>query len=120
MHKMSLKLQSKNQVDSTDLESVLDASGLLNQQRDQAPETKKIESKRGRQVISQRTNSLLGVQIVSSGSYVPDNVVTNQDLQERFGFNNAREFWNVDMPHRKWPPVICATKRHRKRFVRHA
>ncbi|MDF1747199.1 MAG: ketoacyl-ACP synthase III, partial [Gimesia sp.] len=84
---MSLKLQSKNQVDSTDLESVLDASGVLNQQRDQIPETKKIESKRGRQVISQRTNSLLGVQIVSSGSYVPDNVVTNQDLQERFGFD---------------------------------
>ena len=32
MHKISLKYQSKNQVKSTDLESVLDASGLLNQQ----------------------------------------------------------------------------------------
>ncbi|MCA9017237.1 MAG: ketoacyl-ACP synthase III, partial [Planctomycetaceae bacterium] len=70
MHKISLKYQTKNQVKSTDLESVLDASGLLNQQIDLSPENKKIESKRGRQVISQRTNSLLGVQIVSSGSYV--------------------------------------------------
>jgi len=38
---------------------------------------------------SQRTQSLLGVQIIGTGSYVPDNVVTNADLQERFGFDPA-------------------------------
>ncbi len=34
---------------------------------------------------SQRTNSLLGVQILSTGSYVPDIVVTNGDMQARCG-----------------------------------
>src|SRR5262249_14659811 len=38
---------------------------------------------------SQRTQSLLGVQIVGTGSYVPDNIVTNADLQERYGFDPA-------------------------------
>ena len=36
---------------------------------------------------SRRTRSLLGVQIVGTGSYVPENVVTNQDLQSRYGFD---------------------------------
>ena len=34
---------------------------------------------------SQRTRSLLGVQIVSTGSYVPERVVTNDDLQLLYG-----------------------------------
>lgn len=29
----------------------------------------------------------MGVQIVGSGSYVPDNIVTNADLRERYGFD---------------------------------
>src|SRR3984885_7819659 len=33
------------------------------------------------------TRSLLGVQILSSGSYVPEQVVTNQDLRETHGFD---------------------------------
>jgi len=33
------------------------------------------------------TRSLLGVQILSSGSYVPERVVTNQDLRETHGFD---------------------------------
>ncbi len=37
--------------------------------------------------FSRRTRSLLGVQIVSCGSYVPDNVVTNDELATRFGFD---------------------------------
>lgn len=37
--------------------------------------------------FSRRTRSLLGVQIVSCGSYVPDNVVTNEELAARFGFD---------------------------------
>lgn len=34
---------------------------------------------------SQRTNSLLGVQILSTGSYVPECIVTNEDMQARCG-----------------------------------
>lgn len=36
---------------------------------------------------SQRTRTLLGVQVVSCGSYVPDIVVTNDELAARFGFD---------------------------------
>jgi len=38
-------------------------------------------------VNSRRTSSLLGVQIVSTGSYVPDRVVTNSDLNQMYGFD---------------------------------
>jgi len=38
-------------------------------------------------VFSQRTNSLLGIQIIGSGSYVPDRVVTNEDLEAERGFD---------------------------------
>src|ERR1700710_2271513 len=38
---------------------------------------------------SRRTRSLLGVQIVSTGSYLPDNIVTNDDLQAQFGYDPA-------------------------------
>jgi 3-oxoacyl-[acyl-carrier-protein] synthase III len=38
---------------------------------------------------SRRTRSLLGVQIISSGSFVPDETVTNADLQSRYGFDPA-------------------------------
>ena len=37
--------------------------------------------------VSQRTRSLPGVQIVACGSYVPDVVVTNEELATRFGFD---------------------------------
>jgi 3-oxoacyl-[acyl-carrier-protein] synthase-3 len=37
---------------------------------------------------SQRTRSLLGVQIVGTGSHVPDQVVTNAELTSRFGFES--------------------------------
>ena len=38
---------------------------------------------------SVRTNSLLGVQIVGSGSYVPDLLVTNKELENRYGFEEG-------------------------------
>lgn len=38
---------------------------------------------------SQRTQSLLGVQIVGTGSYLPEHIVTNADLQQQFGFDPA-------------------------------
>lgn len=40
-----------------------------------------------RHVFTRRTSSLLGVQVVGSGSFVPDQIVTNADLNQRFGFD---------------------------------
>ena len=50
-------------------------------------ETSPTDRKSARKVFSQRTNSLLGIQILASGSYVPDQVVTNEDLQAEHGFD---------------------------------
>lgn len=36
--------------------------------------------------VSRRTNSLLGVQIVATGSYVPEIIVTNEQLEQEYGF----------------------------------
>lgn len=41
----------------------------------------------GTRRFSQRTRTLLGVQVVSCGSYVPDVVVSNEELQARYGFD---------------------------------
>jgi len=38
-------------------------------------------------LFSRRTNSLLGVQILSCGAYVPDRIVTNEDLKRERGFD---------------------------------
>ncbi len=38
---------------------------------------------------SQRTRSLLGVQIIATGSYVPETIVTNADLQDRYGCDSS-------------------------------
>ena len=45
------------------------------------------DRKNARKVFSQRTNSLLGIQIIASGSYVPDQVISNEDLQAEHGFD---------------------------------
>jgi 3-oxoacyl-[acyl-carrier-protein] synthase-3 len=37
--------------------------------------------------VEARTRSLTGVQILGTGSYVPENVVSNQDLRETHGFD---------------------------------
>ncbi len=37
--------------------------------------------------VEARTQSLTGVQILATGSYVPENVVTNHDLRESHGFD---------------------------------
>jgi 3-oxoacyl-[acyl-carrier-protein] synthase III len=44
-------------------------------------------STKGQRLFSRRTNSLLGVQVAGCGSFVPDAIVTNADLQTRFGFD---------------------------------
>ncbi|MCL4109048.1 UNVERIFIED_CONTAM: hypothetical protein GTU68_032171 [Idotea baltica] len=38
---------------------------------------------------SKRTNSLLGVQVLSCGSYVPDLRVTNAELEQQYGFEEG-------------------------------
>ena len=45
-----------------------------------------VETKTG---WTRRTRSLMGVQVVSTGSYVPDRIVTNSDLQSQFGYDPA-------------------------------
>ena len=40
-----------------------------------------------RTLVSERTNSLLGVQIISSGSYLPDQVISNEQLRDERGFD---------------------------------
>ena len=50
-------------------------------------ELRTASPKVARRAISRRTCSLMGVQIVGSGSYVPENIVTNADLRERYGFD---------------------------------
>ncbi|MGD9857037.1 MAG: 3-oxoacyl-ACP synthase III family protein [Planctomycetaceae bacterium] len=45
------------------------------------------ETKGTRTLFTRRTRSLLGVQVLSCGSYVPDQIVTNEDLHARHGFD---------------------------------
>ncbi|MDA0834940.1 MAG: ketoacyl-ACP synthase III [Planctomycetota bacterium] len=52
-----------------------------------APEHLPEAARTSAKTHSQRTHSLFGVQIVSCGSYVPNNVVTNEDLQREYGFD---------------------------------
>ncbi|MEZ6067210.1 MAG: beta-ketoacyl-ACP synthase III [Planctomycetaceae bacterium] len=42
-----------------------------------------------RNVFTRRTASLLGVQVIGTGSYVPEQIVTNAELQRRHGFDPA-------------------------------
>jgi 3-oxoacyl-[acyl-carrier-protein] synthase III len=44
-------------------------------------------AKNGERLVSRRTNSLLGVQILSTGAYVPPSIITNADLENRYGFD---------------------------------
>jgi 3-oxoacyl-[acyl-carrier-protein] synthase-3 len=42
----------------------------------------------GARRFSQRTRTLLGVQVLSTGAYVPEHVVTNDELKSRYGFDS--------------------------------
>jgi len=68
-----------------------------------------VGEKSSNKLFSQRTNSLLGVQIVSSGSYVPDQVVTNADLQSRYGFDPAWIEQRTGILERRYAPEGTAT-----------
>jgi len=58
---------------------------------------------------SQRINSLLGVQVVSTGAYLPDNVVTNADLEQRYGFEPGWIEQRTGILERRHAPLEQAT-----------
>src|SRR5262249_4442051 len=53
----------------------------------EAPQRAVASAPAGGRRSSRRTQTLLGVQVVSCGSYVPDVVVSNAELAQRFGFD---------------------------------
>ena len=53
--------------------------------------------------------SLLGVRIVSTGSYVPEQIVTNDELHERFGFDPAWVYQRTGIRERRHAPPEMAT-----------
>ncbi|HID21274.1 MAG TPA: hypothetical protein EYP14_02605, partial [Planctomycetaceae bacterium] len=60
-------------------------------------------------LFSRRTRSLLGVQVVSCGAYVPDNVVTNEDLRRDRGFDPAWIEQRTGILARRFAPPDQAT-----------
>ena len=48
-----------------------------------------------------RCRSLLGVQIVSTGSYIPDSIVTNEHLERRLGFSSEWVFKRTGIRERR-------------------
>src|SRR5689334_22286965 len=73
--------------DTTSMDFVVQTAGAevaCEQTSQLAPPSRPVERERratapkvARRAISRRTCSLMGVQIVGSGSYVPENIVTN-------------------------------------------
>ncbi|MFV0444915.1 MAG: 3-oxoacyl-ACP synthase III family protein [Planctomycetaceae bacterium] len=63
----------------------------------------------GRTVFTRRTASLLGVQIVATGSHVPSQVVSNSDLQTRLGFDPAWIEQRTGILERRHAPADIAT-----------
>ena len=100
-HDRSAELSRESSATSIDLvvqtagaEVVCESTPQCLQPVKNAPASKPVERERraaapnvSRRAISQRTCSLMGVRIVGSGSYVPENIVTNADLRERYGFD---------------------------------
>ena len=56
---------------------------------DNAPASAPHRTLESKSSWSKRTRSLMGVQVVSTGSYLPDQIVTNADLQAKFGYDPA-------------------------------
>ncbi len=52
---------------------------------------------------------LVGVQVVGTGSYAPENVVTNDDLQRRLGFDPAWIVQRTGIRERRFAPPEMAT-----------
>lgn len=56
-----------------------------------------------------RTRTLLGVQILGAGSYVPENVVTNEDLRDTHGFDPEWIINRTGIVERRFAPPHQAT-----------
>jgi len=52
-----------------------------------AEDRRVMTSSNGQGHIAPRTQTLTGIQVLGTGSYVPDNVVSNLDLQDSLGFD---------------------------------
>ncbi|VAX36279.1 3-oxoacyl-[acyl-carrier-protein] synthase, KASIII, partial [hydrothermal vent metagenome] len=59
--------------------------------------------------LSDRTNSLLGIQIVGSGAYVPEKIVTNHDLEKQYGFEPGWIEQRTGILQRRYAPSDMAT-----------
>ena len=117
----SITSRGHSSSDSTQVEAVAKTS----------TESRSTDRKNARKVFSQRTNSLLGIQIIGSGSYVPDQVVTNEDLEAeraaakpsvaliRSGSASGRGFSNGVTLRTGKPPVISASRQPVERSGRH-
>jgi len=81
MHQSSPHFRTDSSNTSTAQTALQSAGGV-------ATKTKVVAQKNAGKLftLSRRTNSLLGVQIAACGSYVPELVVTNEDLENRYGF----------------------------------
>ena len=56
-----------------------------------------------------RTRSLCGVQIIGTGSYVPDRVVTNEELEREYGFDASWILQRTGIRERRFAPPELAT-----------
>lgn len=74
------------QLSSLDFSSQLPGVNGLASVADSAS-TEVAASQRQHVLTSQRTNTLTGVQILGTGSFVPENIVSNEELNKRFGFD---------------------------------
>lgn len=59
--------------------------------------------------LSQRTSSLLGVQVVACGSHTPDRVVTNEELENQYGFEPGWIEQRTGILQRRYAPEGQAT-----------
>ncbi len=100
--------QSSPQV-QVDRSKSIEAESKNQSPPDAVSTTVPAKEKRERKLFSRRTNSLLGVQILACGAYVPDNVVTNEDLQEQRGFDPEWIRQRSGILERRYAPPELAT-----------
>jgi len=104
MHQNSPHYQFENGGSSA-AQPLTDRSGAV------ATKTKPVSKKSGRKLftLTRRTSSLLGVQIVSCGAHVPDNVVTNEQLESQYGFEPGWIEQRTGILERRYAPDDEAT-----------
>ena len=62
-----------------------------------------------RTLFTRRTNSLLGIQIAGCGSFVPDQIVTNEQLNEQYGCDPNWIVQRTGILERRHAPADMAT-----------